>query len=145
MKEKNLKLNLGIIAILVLLTINIAPMISGLENNLGPELEITAIKGGFSNVCIEIHNTGDTVAENVSSTISVKGGFFNRINIFKECSGCGQCNSSIIPGGSKLECTNQLILGIGSIDIIATVNATGVSTIEKTATGFVIGPFVIVQ
>lgn len=145
MRKRHLKLNLGIMTILVLLTINLAPMISGLGNNLGPELEISDIKGGFSKVCIEIQNTGDAVAEKVTSTISVKGGILNRIDIFKTCSGCGQCNNSIVPGGSKIECTDQLIIGIGSIDIIATANATDVATIEKTATGFVIGPFVIVQ
>jgi len=145
MKKRNLKLNLCIITVIALLMIITAPMTAGLEGNLGPELEISDIKGGFAKVCIEIQNIGDNIAEEVSSTISVEGGFFNRIDIFKECSGCGHCNTSILPGCSKKECTDQLILGIGPIEIIATVNATGLSTIEKTSTGFVIGPFVIVQ
>ena len=145
MKERHIKLNLCIGTIIVLLMITTAPITAGIEGNLGPELEISSIKGGFAKVCIEIENIGDSVAEEVKSTISVKGGFLNRIDIFKECSGCGHCNTSILPGDIKKECTDQFIFGIGPIDIVATANATGLSTIEKTATGFVIGPFVIVQ
>lgn len=145
MKERHFKRNLGIGVALVLLVATVIPVTVGMKGTVGPEIEISAIQGGFGKVCIEIQNIGDTVAEDVVSTISVTGGIFNRINVFQECSGCGQCNTSIPPGGMKQECTNQFIFGIGSIDIVATANATGLATVEETATGFVIGPFVIIQ
>jgi hypothetical protein len=77
--------------------------------------------------------------------ISVKGGLFNRIDIYKECSGCPGCNTSIPPDGIKTECTDQFIFGLGSVEIVATANATGVSTVEETATAFVLGPFVLIS
>lgn len=146
MKGKHLNLNKEIQITLVLFFVTLTPISIGMEGNIvGPFLEITAIKGGFAKVSIEIKNIGDTVAEDVASTISVKGGLLNRINVFKKCTGCGHCNTSIPPNGTKKERTDKLILGFGSIDIIATANATDVPTIEKTAKGFVVGPLVIIK
>lgn len=146
MKEKHLKLNQSILIASVLLFLTLTPITVGLEGNIiSPALEITAIKGGLAQVSIEIKNTGDTVAEDVALTISVKGGLLNRINIYKKCTGCGHCNTSIPPNGTKKERTSKPIFGLGSVDIIATANATGVPTIEKTAKAFIIGPFVLIQ
>lgn len=139
------KRNLTIGAILVLLFVTVMPMTAGLHNNPAPELDISLIKGGFASVSIEVLNIGDMVAEEVATTISVKGGLLNRIDIFSQCSGCGQCNDSILPGGRKIESTHEFIFGLGSIDIIATANATGVTTVEKISIGFVIGPIVIIK
>ena len=144
MNRKYLMKMLQVSLITLFITIVAAPTAIGTQS-LGPELEITAITGGFGKVCIEITNTGDTVAEDVVSTISVSGGLLNRIDVYKQCSGCGQCNSSILPGEVKTECTDQFIFGLGGLDIVATANATGVSTVEQTAQGFIIGPFVIIQ
>ena len=143
MSKRSLETRILVGAVFILLTASLVPLTAGVENS-SAELEITAIRGGFGKVCIEIKNVGDEVAEQVVSTISVKGGIFNRIDVFKLCSGCGQCNNSIPPDGFKEECTDQFIFGFGSVDIVATVNATGVSTVEKTASAFVIGPLVIV-
>jgi hypothetical protein len=143
MKKRSIEIKLGIVLVSMLVfssTISIAS-----EGNFGPELEISKIKGGIARVSIEIHNIGDSVAENITSTISVKGGFLNRIDIFDECSGCGHCNNSIPPGEIKMESTHQFIFGLGPIDIIATANASGVPTIENAASGFVIGPIVIIN
>lgn len=145
MKKIHVKMNLAFGAILVLLFMTITPIAIGIQSNLSPELEISSIKGGFSSVTIEVENSGDMAAEEVATTISVKGGILNRIDIFSECSGCGQCNNTIPPGGSKVEGVHEFIFGIGSIEIIATANATGVPTVEKTTTGFIIGPLVIIK
>ena len=144
MNRKNLRKMLPLCIITLFITLVAAPTALGTQNR-GPELEITAITGGFGKVCIEITNTGDVVAEEVVSTISVSGGLYNRIDVYKQCSGCGQCNSSILPGEVKTECTDQFIFGFGALDISATANATGVSTVEQTAQGFIIGPFLLIQ
>jgi hypothetical protein len=135
------KLGISLVLIVILTT----TMISSVQSKFGPELEISSINGGIGRVSIEILNVGDSVAEKVVSTISVKGGFLNRIDVFKECSGCGHCNTSILPGNTKVESTDQFILGLGPIDIIATANATGLPTVEEVTTGFIIGPIVIVK
>jgi len=127
MRKIRLDIKLGLIFLSMMVvssTISIAT-----EGDFGPELEISTIKGGIARISIEIQNNGDSVAENVTSTISVKGGFLNRIDIFDECSGCSHCNNTISPGENKIESTNQLIFGLGAIDIVATANATGTPTI----------------
>jgi len=143
MKKSRLEIKLGLIFLSMLVvssTISIAT-----EGNFGPELEISTIKGGIFRVSIDIKNIGDSFAENVTSTILVKGGFLNRIDIFDECSGCPDCNSTLLPGDIKKESTHQLVFGLGPIDIVATANASGIPTVEKTASGFVIGPIVFIK
>jgi hypothetical protein len=142
MKYIRVLIGTGIISLLVMMTF--VPMGLGIQN-FGPELEIQSIQGGLGKVAIEIVNVGDVIAEEVVSTISVKGGLLNNIDIFKTCSGCGSCNNSIPPDGVKIESTSQFIFGLGSVDIMATANATGIPTVEKTATAFVIGPFVLLS
>lgn len=143
-RMKYLRILVGPGVISILLMMAFAPM-SASTQTLGPELKIQNISGGFGKVCIEIVNVGDEVAEEVKSTISVKGGLLDGIDIYKECSGCGGCNSSIPPDGIKTECTEQFIFGFGSVDIVATANATGVSTVEEIATAFVFGPFILLS
>ena len=130
--------------ILILILLTTTPLITS-TTPLEPELEIQTITGGIGKVCIVIKNNGNTTAEDVISTISVTGGLFNQIDSYKVCSGCTSCNTSIAPGETKTECTDQFIFGIGPVDIIATANATGLPSIEKTTTGFVLGPFILVK
>ena len=143
MKTKKTYKKIIAISILLLITHTIVIPTSAEQQTIGPQLEITAINGGLGKICIQIQNTGDEIAEEIVSTIHVTGGLFNQINVYKECSGCGQCNTSLPPGEIKTECIDQFLLGIGSIHIIATVNASEVPTVEETASGFIIGPFVL--
>jgi hypothetical protein len=111
----------------------------------GSELEIVRIYGRIGRVCTEIKNIGDQEAEEVVITITVQGGIFQRINVTKICSGCGSCNTTIPPNGSKIECTNTFILGLGNIDITVTAEANNSAKVTNTKTGLVIGFFIIIQ
>ena len=110
-------------------------------------LEITAVRGGVGKVSVTVKNIGDETAKNVTITISVKGGFFNKIDITKICSGCGQCSNSIEPNATKTESTADAgrIIGFGPVSITVSAQAANADKIEKTSTGFVLGPLVIVS
>ncbi|HUS99370.1 MAG TPA: hypothetical protein VMY59_03525 [Candidatus Thermoplasmatota archaeon] len=109
-------------------------------------LEITTMKGGFGKVSVTVKNIGNETAENITMTISVKGGIFGRINIKKICSGCGNCSNSIEPNATKTESTAEAgrIMGFGPVIIAASAQATNAGKVEKTYNGFVLGPMVIV-
>ena len=109
-------------------------------------LEITAVKGGFGAVSVTVKNTGAVTAENITMTISVKGGILGRINITKICSGCGNCSNSIQPNATKTENTAEAgrILGFGPVTILATAEAANAARVNTTYSGFVLGFFVIV-
>ena len=109
-------------------------------------LEITATKGGIGKVSVSVKNIGNITAEGITMTISVKGGFLDRVNLTKICSGCGNCSNSILPNGIKTESTAEAgnILGFGPLVISASVEATNAAKVEKTYNGFVLGILVIV-
>jgi rhodanese-related sulfurtransferase len=111
------------------------------------ELEITSIKGSLGSVTVDIKNIGDNIAEEVSSVISVQGGFLSGINITHECSGCSACGTTLDPGNIKTEKTSEsgFILGFGSIEISASAWANNAEKISKKASGFVFGPIVIIS
>lgn len=111
------------------------------------ELQISNIKGGLGSVTIDIENIGDAIAENITSSISVKGGFLDKIDLYKECSGCSACGTTLDPGAIKTESTLEagLIFGMGPIDIDITAGASNADLVTATASGFVIGIFIIIQ
>lgn len=111
------------------------------------ELQISAVKGGLGRVSIDIENIGDITAENITSSISVKGGLLDKIDVYHECVGCSACGTTLEPGSIKTESTIEagLILGIGPIDVDITAGASNANLITATASGFVIGIFVIIQ
>jgi hypothetical protein len=109
-------------------------------------LEITAAKGGFGKVSATVKNIGNETAENITMTISVKGGFLGRVNITKTCSGCGNCSNSLEPNATKTESTAEAgrIIGFGPVVITTSAEATNAVKVEKTYNGFVLGILVIV-
>ena len=115
--------------------------------SLDTELQITNIQGGFASVTMDIENIGDVTAEDIESSILVTGGILGRINVYHECTGCASCGTTLEPGAIKTETTKEagLILGIGPIDIELTAGATNAPAVTETASGFVIGMFVIIQ
>ncbi len=110
------------------------------------ELEIFDISGGFGSVTIDIKNIGENIAEEVSTIISVNGGFFSEINLTHTCSGCSVCESTLDPGAVKTENTREsgFIFGLGSIEISASAWANNAEIISKKANGFVFGPLLII-
>ena len=109
-------------------------------------LDITSVKGGIGKVTVTVKNIGNETAENITMIISVKGGIFNRINVTKICSGCGNCSNSIEPNATKTESSAGAgrIMGLGPVRITASVQAINAEKVEKTYTGFVLGPLVVV-
>lgn len=109
--------------------------------------EITEAKGGFGTVSITVKNIGDSTAKNITIIISVKGGILNKIDIEKVCSGCSMCNATIKPNATKTESTSGagFIIGLGPITITASAEATDTAKVEKTFSGFVLGPFVLIK
>ncbi len=95
----------------------------------GPLIEIGTISGGLG-VTATIQNTGAIDATNINWTISLQG----RVFFGKEFSGSVP---KIMPGFSPSVHTG-LVFGIGSVDIIVTA-----ADVEKTASGFLLGPFVL--
>jgi hypothetical protein len=143
-QKKNLQKasSLSIIFILVLITIGT----SSIAAQSPTILEITTAKGGFGKVSVTVKNIGNSTAENVTMTISVNGGIFDRVNITKVCSGCGNCSNSIEPNATKTENTLEagLIIGFGPIIITASAEASNAEMVSKTFNGFVLGFIVII-
>jgi hypothetical protein len=111
------------------------------------ELQISEIRGGVAQVSMDIKNIGSEIAENITSSISVTGGLLNNINVYHECSGCSSCGTTLDPGAIKTESTIEagIIFGVGPITIDVTAGASNADTITTSASGFVIGIFILIQ
>jgi hypothetical protein len=111
------------------------------------ELQISSIKGGLLQVSMDIENIGSVTAENITSSILVTGGIFNKINVYHECSGCGSCGTTLEPGEIKTESTLEsgIIFGFGPITVDVTADASNADMVTASAQGFVIGFFVLIQ
>ena len=142
MNIKKLLISTILIAIVMATSIQVA----GSQNTDTTTLEITDIRGSIFKVTADIKNTGEVDAENFTITLSVKGGLLNNIDIFQECSGCSHCGTTIPPGQIKSESTREsgIIIGFGKIDIIVTAEAENADLVTKEATGFVLGPFILI-
>ena len=138
------KILLANILIIFLLASSI--QVLGNKNIETTTLEIADIRGGFFRVTTDIKNTGSVDAENFSITLSVKGGFLNKIDIFHECGGCSHCGITIPAEEIKSESTLEsgLIIGFGQIIIIVTAQAENADLVREETTGFVLGPFLII-
>jgi Zn-dependent M28 family amino/carboxypeptidase len=100
-------------------------------------LKISDITGGGTSVTAEMTNSGDANATNVNWTLSVTGGIFGGIR---------QSSSQHIPimtPQAVSRTTVPHVFGLGSVDIIATAEATNANPVTKRATGLVFGPFII--
>ena len=117
------------------------------EQSTDTELEITAINSGFAQVIVDVKNIGTEVAEEIQIAIGVKGGLFDKIELLHVCGGCSHCGTTLDPGATKTESTKErgLILGIGPITVNVSASAINAPEINTDTTGFVIGPFVIIQ
>lgn len=143
--KKNLRRVSGLIAILMLVCVTVGTTCTATQQS-QTTLDITEVTGGFGKVSVTIKNIGDSTAENITIILSVSGGILNKINIEKICSGCDTCGDTIEPNAIKVESTSEagLILGFGPITITASAEAANTAKVEKTFSGFVLGPFVIV-
>lgn len=95
----------------------------------GPQIEIGTISGGLK-ITAEIKNTGAVNTSHINWTINLKG-----LVLF------GQEKSGTLIGispGDSLDISTGLILGLGAVDITVTA-----ADVEKTATAFLLGPFVL--
>ena len=111
------------------------------------EIQISDVRGGLGQVSMDIENIGLEIAENITSSISVTGGFLNNINVYHECSGCSSCGTTLDPGAIKTESTLEagLIIGFGPITVDITAGASNADTVTTSVSGFVIGIFVLIQ
>jgi rhodanese-related sulfurtransferase len=109
-------------------------------------LDIIDIRGGFGSVIIDIKNTGEYTAEEISSTISVHGGLLSGINLTHTCSGCDVCGSTLDPSAIKTENTREsgFILGFGTIEVSVSAWANNAEIITKKVSGVVFGPLIII-
>ena len=117
--------------------------IAGNAAGQGTTLKIEITKGIKLWVTATITNIGNETATNLSSTISIQGGILHRINVTSTChGGCG-CNTTLNPNKSVERSTR--ILGFGPIDITASAQAANAQKVEATATGFALGPLVVIK
>jgi hypothetical protein len=144
MKKRSMKPY--IIGIIILGFLIATAGISSAKINANTELAITSITGGLGSVTAEIKNLGEVTAEGVTSTISVKGGIFDKINLAHACAGCSACGTTLDPGLTKTENTREagILFGFGSVTITVTADAQNANEVTETMNGFVLGFLVIV-
>lgn len=143
--KKNLQKTVSLSVILLLVCVEFCISGTATQQSL-TTLDITEVTGGFGKVSISVKNIGDSTAENITIVIAAQGGILNNIDVEQICSGCNMCGTTIEPGATRSESTSEagFILGFGSITIIASAEAANTAKVEKTFTGFVFGPFVII-
>ncbi|DAC72526.1 MAG TPA: hypothetical protein DSN98_04875 [Thermoplasmata archaeon] len=98
----------------------------------GPLIEIGEITGGFG-VSTTVKNIGDSEASNIPWTITLDGGL---LLLGRQTTGM---IAKIQPGFSP-QIKSDFILGIGPVTIKVTADVA-----EKTASAFLLGPFVIIK
>lgn len=108
-------------------------------------IEFIDIHGGLGGVTVDITNTGEMTANDLIVTITINGGFFNTIDLTKECTGCGVGGANLEPGEIKSKGTlgAGTLFGIGPIQITASAEASNADEIFLEASGFILGVFVI--
>ena len=145
MKKNRLKIRIFGLIIGIILLMTFGPICIG-EETTETELEIDEVVGNMGAVAVAVTNVGDTVAEDITITISVEGGILGKIDIYHECSGCSQCGTTLDPGAIKTESTLEegYIIGFGQVEITITTSASNADEVTRTLNGLVIGPFIIV-
>jgi hypothetical protein len=145
MKKNRLKLRIfGLIAGLILL-ITFGSICIG-EETTETELQIDEVVGHMGAVVVTVKNVGDTIAEDITISISVEGGILGKIDIYHDCSGCSQCGTTLDPGAIKTESTLEegFIIGFGQTEITVTASASNADEVTMTLNGLVIGSFIII-
>ncbi len=102
---------------------------------LPPALEIGAITGGFG-VKSSVKNIGDGVVTNVSWSMTLDG---KGVFIGKSTTG----TITVLTSGEEKTIKTGFILGIGKTNIIVSATCDEGVTVQSTASGFVLGPFVL--
>lgn len=99
-----------------------------------PELTVNA-SGGLLKVHARITNIGTGDATNLSWTITVQGGLFNRIQ---------RTSTGVLPvlacNDTATVASDGFIIGFGKIDVVVTVDE-----YETTVQGLVLGPFLFIK
>lgn len=96
-----------------------------------PRIEIGVISSGFGGIVVEIKNVGAGEAMDVAWSIGLQGGL---VLLGRETTGTF---TKILPGFSPKVQTG-FVFGFGSVDISVTADE-----VEKTATAFLVGPFIL--
>ncbi|HVQ00841.1 MAG TPA: hypothetical protein VMT57_04955 [Candidatus Thermoplasmatota archaeon] len=106
-------------------------------------LKIEKINRIGGKVCFTVRNIGNETAYNLTTTIHITGGILHRINITSTCNGGCGCNTTLTSNSTATRCVR--VLGLGSIVITVSAKAVNAPEVTATATGFVIGHFVIIN
>lgn len=143
-QKKIYKTTTGLVVMFLLVCLSIGTSCNAAQQS-QTTLDIIEVTGGFGKVTVIVKNIGDSTAENITIIIAARGGILNKINIEQICSGCDMCGTTIEPGATRSESTSEagFILGFGPITITTSAEAANTAKVEKTFTGFVLGPFVI--
>jgi len=99
-------------------------------------LQIETVSAGFFGVSTTIKNIGDSEAINTTIRVTVNGGFIVLIN--KNSITKIACLASGASVGSLVH-----VFGLGTVTITVKVEASNADLCIKSATGFVLGPFVL--
>lgn len=102
-------------------------------------LKIDKISGGFFSVKANIVNEGTEDISNLDWTITVKGGLLGFIN--KTVNG----TITTLSGESSLKVQATPLFGLGTINVIVTLQTDTINPFSKEATGFILGPLIIVR
>ncbi len=105
----------------------------------GEILEINKISSRIFKVNAIIKNIGDVEVTDIDWSISVKGGFFNMMDVYTE----GNIDITLNVD-ETIQVTSKYIVGIGSVDITVTANTPNSNIAIKTVNAFVLGPFIII-
>jgi len=105
----------------------------------GAIIDIQNLMGGFLQVSAVIKNIGGIEVIGINWSISVEGGIFGWIDVSAD----GTFETPLAVGGEE-KVTCKKIFGIGKVDITVTASAPASNIATKTASGFVLGPFVFV-
>ena len=135
----------SIVTILILLSIAVIP--SGSSDPIADtELEISSVTGGFAQVSVEVKNIGTEITDGLQMSIEVKGGILGRIDLIHICGGCSSCEP-LQPDSIKTESTIEtgLLFGVGPISVTTVASAVNAPEVTEESSGFIIGPFVIIQ
>ena len=134
----------GFMCIGILLIIAMA--IPATANQNDTTLEVVGISGGFGVVTVEVENTGNAVASGITITTIVQGGILNGIDLTHFCGGCSDCGTTLGSGSIKTENTLEagLIFGFGPVQITCIAEADNAQEVSAEASGFVIGPMILI-
>lgn len=140
------KKTMGILCIgAVFLLLQMTPVFA--NQNEDTTLEIVGISSTFGGVIVDVKNTGGAVATKITMSTTITGGILNNVDLTHVCGGCSDCGTTLGPNEIKTENTLEvgLLFGFGPIQISSEADASNANRVTAEATGFLIGPIVIIQ